>query len=314
MVRDGPAAPHPQSQVHLEDGRTVDLKVHQCRWSGRHAPNSLPAIIECYRERVVRAEIDIAVLADEDFLIAHDLDLSHCTDGSGRVDQTSRAHASTLHLRDNGGVSADRAVLLSEVVDAVAAEPFPTLLELDLKDWYPWPWRRVEELAQIVQPIKGRITFGGGADWNLRRLQHVDSSLRMGFTITDYLDWVPPNQKIDPLPGQWGKYGYLDAHPLSRERVGPTDEYLRDRLGGILRLVPGAREIHMRLLAVERLLEDGLDDLAAILHAQGMLLDVWTLDAGTPNWQSRLRRALAIGADVVTTNTPRELALAAASA
>jgi hypothetical protein len=197
------------------------------------------------------------------------------------------------------------------VAAAVAAEPFPTLLELDLKDWAPWPWPRVEELVRIVQPIKDRITFGGGADWNLRRLRQVDPTLRMGFTITDYLDWVPPNAKLDPLPGVWGAYGYLDAHPLSRTRMGPTRDYLRDRLGGILRLVPGAREIHIRLWAVERMLQDGLDDLADILHEQNMLLDVWTLDAGSPDWQARLARALSVGADVVTTNTPRELAQAA---
>jgi glycerophosphoryl diester phosphodiesterase len=108
-----------------------------------------------------------------------------------------------------------------------------------------------------------------------------------------------------------GAYGYLDAHPLARVRLEPTADYLRDRIGAIVRLVPGARDIHIRLLAVERMLEDGLTDLADLLHAQGMLLDVWTLNAGTPNWRERLFGALAAGADVITTETPRELARAA---
>jgi hypothetical protein len=203
-------------------------------------------------------------------------------------------------------------VVLSEVAAAIAREPYPTLLELDLKDWKPWPWPRVEELARLLQPIKDRITFGGGADWNLRRLHAVDSSLPMGFTITENLDWVPAHQRPGALPGVWGAYGYLDAHPLARARLGPTVDYLRDRLGAILRLVPGAHDIHIRLLAVERMLEDGLTDLPDLLHAQGMLLDVWTLNAGTPGWRERLVRALDAGVDVITTETPRELALAAA--
>ena len=303
--------PHPLSVICAHPGRQVQLKVHQCVWSGEHPANSLPAVLECYRARVARAEIDLAMLSDEDFLIAHDLELANMSDGQGRVDETTRSRAQRLHLAHHGAVTAERPVVLSDVVAAIAREPFPTLLELDLKDWKPWPWPRVEELARVLQPVKDRITFGGGADWNLRRLQTVDPSMPMGFTISDKLDWVPEEQRPGDLPGVRGAYGYLDAHPLARARLGPTSDYLRDRLGAILRLVPGARDIHIRLLAVERMLDDGLTDLPDLLHAQGMLLDVWTLDAGTPNWRARLARALAAGVDVITTETPRELAVAA---
>jgi hypothetical protein len=134
----------------------------------------------------------------------------------------------------------------------------------------------------------------------------------MGFTLTEYLDWVPDGQAPDPLPGVRGAYGYLDAHPLARQRLSATADYLRDRVGGLVRLVPGARDIHIRLLAVERMLDDGFADLAELMHGGGMLLDVWTLNAGTSGWQARLARALAAGADVVTSNTPRELARAVA--
>jgi glycerophosphoryl diester phosphodiesterase len=304
-------APHPESVVRGPGGRQVQLKAHMALWSGQHPPNSLPAIVECYRAHVARAEIDIAMLDDADFLVVHDLDLADSTNGSGRADQTTRRQAEQLRLLHAGGVSQERPPLLSEVVAAIVDEPFPTLLELDLKDWRPWPWPRVEELVQLVQPVKNRVIFGGGCDWNLRRLLRVDPTLGVGFTITEYLDWVPPGEKWDTYPGVLGAYGYLDAHPLARERNGPVPDYLRDRLGGILRLVPGARETHIRLYAVEHMLDDGLDDLAEFVHGLGLLLDVWTLDAGSPNWQARLGRALAAGADVITTNTPRTLAHAA---
>ena len=132
----------------------------------------------------------------------------------------------------------------------------------------------------------------------------------MGFTITQYLDWVPETARPDPLPGVRGAYGYLDAHPLARQRYGPTADYLRDRITGLLRLVPGIRDLHVRLLTVERMLDDGFSELAELVHTHGAQLDVWTLNAETPNWRERLERALAIGADVVTSSTPRELARA----
>ena len=38
------------------------------------------------------------------------------------------------------------------------------------------------------------------------------------------------------------------------------------------------------------MLADGLTDLAELVHAQGMLLDVWTLNAGTFDWRARPER------------------------
>ena len=65
--------PHPDSVLRYGvSGRQVQLKVHQCVWSGNSIPNSLAAIQDCYRARVAWAEIDIAMLADEDFLVVHD--------------------------------------------------------------------------------------------------------------------------------------------------------------------------------------------------------------------------------------------------
>ena len=298
--------PHPDSVIRTGPGLQVQLKVHQCVWSGNFPGNSLAAIRECYQAHVARAEIDIAMLADRDFLVVHDVDLATATNGTGLVGDTPLHVAERLHLAHAGRDTGEPVVLLSQVVEAIAAEPYPTLLELDLKDWRPWPWRRVEELAGLLAPVKDRITFGGGADWNLRRLHEVDSGLAMGFTITDYLDWLPPEAST----GVRNAYGYLDVHPLGRQRLSPTREYLRDRLGAILSLVPAARDIHVRLHAALQMVRDGLTDLAELLHARGMLLDVWTLNAGQPGWRERLAAAVAMGADVITTETPRELARA----
>ena len=167
-------------------------------------------------------------------------------------------------------------------------------------------------LARAIDPVRDRVIFNG-ADWNLRRLLRVDSSLPVGFDPATYLDGLPVGDADDSeLPR--GAYGYLDAHSLARQRITSVGDYLTDRLGGIARLVPGAREAHLRLLAFERMLDDGVQDAAELFHREGLKLDVWTLNAGTPGWRERLARALAAGVDVITTDTPQALAAAGQAA
>jgi len=302
--------PHPLSVLRAPDGRQVQLKAHGCVWSGQFPENSLAAVRDCLTAPVARAEIDFNLLRDGDFLVTHDTHLDAVTTGSGPVRLTTRLEAAQLHCRWRGRVWQDRPPLLSEVVDVMRTEASPTVMELDAKDVEPWPWARVEQLARLVEPVRDRVIFGGCADWNLRRLMYVDSGLRVGFTPTFYLDWVPPNVVPDELPGVVGAYGYRDAHPLARARMEPTSDYLWERMSAMMRLVPGASEMHIRLSLFEHMQSDGLGDTAHRMHRAGLRVDLWTLDAGTPDWQARLNNAVWAGADIITTNTPQEIARA----
>jgi hypothetical protein len=171
-----------------------------------------------------------------------------------------------------------------------------------MMDVDPIPLPRLRELAALVEPVQQRVVFNNVGDWNLRRLLRISPGLRMGCDPAGSID-------VEDSELPLGAYGYHDAHPLARERYTPTADYLSDRMGGILRLVPGCEEVHLRLSTFERMLADGFD-VVEMVHEHGMLLDVWTLDAGTHNWHERLRRAVAAGVDMVTTNTPRVLAQA----
>lgn len=195
-------AAHPDSIIRAGDGRVVPLKVHRCVWSGEYPENSLPAIAECLRAGVARAEIDVQPLRNGDFLVLHDERLEGTTTGSGPVDALTRREVRALRLVAAGAVTGERPPLLSEVVALLASVPGPTVLA---------------------------------------------------------------------------------------------------------RLVPGAFELHVRLELFERMLADGAA-VAEIAHRHGPRLDVWTLNAGTPRWRERLAGALATGADVITSDTPRALA------
>src|ERR1051326_128109 len=130
--------PDTLSVLRAPEGRQLQLKVHGCVWSGEFPENSLAAIRECLTAPVARAEIDINLLRDGDFLVTHDTQLDSATTGSGPVRLTTRQDAAQLQCRWHGKVWDERPPLLSEVADLVRTEASPTVLELDAKDVEPW--------------------------------------------------------------------------------------------------------------------------------------------------------------------------------
>jgi glycerophosphoryl diester phosphodiesterase len=293
-------APNPDSFFRVGN-RTVELKVHRCLWSGRYSENSPLAIAECASERVLRTEIDVRLLRDGESVVLHDDRFDRVTDASGLVREATAAEATRSRFKDGS-----HPLLFSEATELIAAHEYPRRIELDLKDLAPYTWPQAEALVRAVQPLKERAHFSCPADWNLRRLLMVDPTLLVSLNPHCYIDTELDDDVRLPI----GAYGYRDAHPLARERASTTAEYLRDRFGGIMRLVPGLSEAHLRVGMLERILDDGVADVAEIFHALGLKLDAWTLDADTPRWRERLARIVAAGVDIVTTNTARTLAAA----
>jgi glycerophosphoryl diester phosphodiesterase len=294
-------AANPDSFFQVGD-RTVELKVHRCLWSGTFSENSPLAIAECASERVLRTEIDVRATRDGEFVVLHDDRFDRVTDASGLVREASAVEATRSKFKDGS-----HPLLFSEAIELIAANEYPRSIELDLKDLAPYTRPQAEALARAAQPLKERGNFSTPADWNLRRLLAVDPTLRVSLNPHCYIDTELDDDTRLPM----GAYGYRDAHPLARQRVSTTADYLRDRFGGIMRLVPGVIEAHLRIGMLERILDDGVEDVAEIFHSLGLALDVWTLDAGTLRWRERFARVVAAGADIVTTNTPRALASAA---
>jgi glycerophosphoryl diester phosphodiesterase len=279
--------------------RTVELKVHRCLWSGRYSENSPLAIAECASEKVMRTEIDVRAVRGDEFVVLHDDRFDRVTDANGLVREATAVEATRPRFGDGS-----HPLLFSEAIELIAAEEYPRCIELDLKELTPYTWPQAEALARAVQPAKGRAHFSCPADWNLRRLLAVDSTLLVSLNPHCYIDTVMDDEVRLPA----GAYGYRDAHPLARRRASTTGDYLRDRFGGIMRLVPGISEAHLRVEMLERILDDGVADIAQVFHSLGLKLDVWTLDAETPRWRERLARIVAAGVDIVTTNTARALA------
>jgi glycerophosphoryl diester phosphodiesterase len=295
------SADYPTRRADAVGDRVAELKVHRCLWSGVYSENSPLAIEECAREGVVRAEIDVRLLRDGEFVVFHDDRFDRVTDAGGLVREATAAEATRARFKDGA-----HPLLFADAIALLAAHEFPKRIELDLKDQGPYSRPQTEKLAREVQAIKSRIHFSCPADWNLRRLLAVDPTLGVSLNPHCYIDTEDDPDARLPM----GAYGYRDAHPLARRRSSTTAEYLRDRFGGIMRLVPGVTEAHVRLAMFERMLDDGVADAADIFHDLGIKVDVWTLDADTPRWRERLARLVHAGVDIVTTNTARTFAAA----
>lgn len=288
-----PPAAHPDSLLTGPDGSSVWLKVHRCVWSGRFAANSLDAVRECHRAGVARAEVDLWLLADTDGIIDHD--------GRLRLHGRRQVRAGRAHRGDVLGMPLKtRPALLSELVEAVRREPYPTRIEIDIKDELPWPADRVDEILSRLAPIRERVTLAGCNDETLRRLAAADGRLSIGFNPALHLDWLALRRR-DELAGAAGPDGWLN-------RTGARS--VQGRLAVLRSLVPAADELHLRLEALERLIAEGGIDAVDELHAQGWAVDVWTLDAGTGRWRERMHAAVAAGVDMITTTSAPALARA----
>lgn len=289
----GPPAAHPDSLLVRPEGSHVWLKVHRCVWSGRFAANSLDGVRECHRARVARAEVDLWLLRDADGIIDHD--------GRLRLPGRRPVCAGRVRRGDVLGMPVEvRPALLSELVQVVGGESYPTRIEIDIKDDLPWPPERVDEILGLLAPIRERVTLAGCNDVTLRRLAAADGRLLIGFNPALHLDWVPRHRR-DELAGTAGPDGWLN-------RTGTQS--LAARLAVLRVLVPTADELHLRLEAFERLTLEGATDTVGQLHAHGWAVDVWTLDEGMTGWQDRMHAAVAAGVDMITTTTAPILARA----
>jgi glycerophosphoryl diester phosphodiesterase len=276
---------------------------------GAYPPNSLEAVRACLEGGAAHIEIDVAALADGDFLVVHDLDLGSQTTGSGLARACTVDEARRLRIKHRDGTVTETHVpLLSEVIALLVQYP-GAKLQVDLKDERPYENEEpILRLARLAKPAEGRVIASSMADWQLRKLRKFAPWLELGFDPGFYLAWWPP-EYVDPSlpPHRMGAYGYLDDHPLADSRIWPPDRYLAERADVLLRLVPGITTLYVYHGLLAKSLDDGFN-WAEACRAAGVTLDAWTMDIARPGIAERVRRLEEAGVDRFTTNTPRELA------
>lgn len=263
-------------------GHRCRLKWHRGR---RHADDIAfsPSRIEQGLAAGASVEIDLNPLACGGWAVLHDATLDRETTGTGPVSELGADELALLRLRANGGTPSDLPVAtLAGLSKALAGRIGEGgLLQLDLKVGVEaLTPDNVAGFATAVRPMAGQMILSGGDAAAVLRLAE-QSGVAVGF---------------DPCH---------EAASLELMR----DERFDSFVAGALAAVPGARIIYLDRHLVDFAEGRGVN-LVAPFRAAGREVDVYTYRDAGPDALDGIRRAVALGADQVTTDDPAAVAVA----
>jgi glycerophosphoryl diester phosphodiesterase len=281
---------------------------HMANRDHEHPPGTLPALRACFEAGARVIEIDISLLADNQFALLHGPLLEHETTGSGPIrDHTTEQVRELRHLYQ-GKVTGVAIGLLSEAIELLKQYPGSVELQLDLKPDVYLPDAALSRLVACLQPIKDRVRVTSPSDWALRRLRALDPDLPLGFDPLLYLEAdLGKNREPGIPPFRRGAYGYWDDHPLASRRWGSAADYLAARAEALYAQVPTGMIWYIHAWLLGKGLDDGFDWIA-YLHSYNAQVDAWTLDAHRPEHVALAQRLIAQGVDRITTNDAPALA------
>lgn len=281
---------------------------HMAALDGAPYPqNSLEAIRACLEADAAFVEIDVTPLRSDDYLLVHDDVLEHETSGVGQVGAATVEQVRGLKIRTRDGEATTyHPPLLSDVVALFGEYPNRTRLQIDYKSVLPMaddePLRR---FLRLIEPLGERVLVSSGADWHLRWLRRQAEWLDLGFDIGFYLDYRTEAGDPRQPPYKLGAYGYHDDHVLAAMKIVPAKQYLAERCDILLNTIREVSTWYVNYRLLVRCLDDGFD-MTALLHANGIRMDAWTMDVGKAS-HADILRLRDVGVDQFTTNTPGAL-------
>lgn len=268
---------------------------------------SISAVRNCLEDGAIAVEIDVLPIADNSFVLLHDLDLSETTNGVGNASTLSRRDFESLRYKVKGVITEEKIGFLDEVVALVNHNHTLEKLQLDLKPYTSLTPALIHELLSLLKTILDRIQITSVADWAVRALRSASPDLSLGFDPLLYLDVIdrePRSENVPPFRA--GAYGFLDDHPLSAYEWGSKKDYFAARADALFaQAVPGC-EWFIRAETLLAAHQSGFDWIA-FLHDRGSKVDAWTLD---PHGESIVmaQQLASFGIDEITTNEPLGLA------
>ncbi|GAC1363988.1 MAG: hypothetical protein NVSMB42_23740 [Herpetosiphon sp.] len=276
--------------------------IHHAANRGIHfPPSSFPGLKHCLDANARVIEVDIIPLLNGDFVLFHDENLEHGTDGQGPVVKLTAAEASRLHHVWNGAVTTTEVTLLSQLIETIRAYPALHELQLDLKPYLPLTDAILHNLLHLIEPVKRQIRITSEADWALRRLRALDSSVQLGFDPLNYLQLNrAAGWPVNVPPFRVGAFGYRDDHPLAARKWGSAADYLELRADVLAVQAPVDSMWFISASLLGAMLDDGFDWIRHI-HTRGQQVAAWTLDP-QPSRVTLARRLAASGVDRITTN------------
>lgn len=246
--------------------------------AGLWPENSLAAFAGALALGIDLLELDVHLSADDEIVVIHDPALERTTEGTGAVRSWEAAALRRLRLRGaDGALTDERVPVLDDVLALAGPAGAEILLELKGPSFsVRYARDRCEELEIVPGPL-----YDGLEERVLARLAAASMTERtnvMAFNpaVITRVRALAPSQRTTLLVGRSQVEG-------AGARAADTAEW--------------ARRLGVTHLGLAHALTDA--DVVARARARGLALTVWT-----PNDESELRRMLALGVDIITTDHP----------
>ncbi len=268
--------------------------------------NSLEAVRASLEAGAPWIEVDVHALKDGDYLILHDDNLDHTTSGTGKVSTTPSDTINDLYIKRGEEITPYRVPRLGELVKLFYTFGGNTRLQLDFKNFYPFPTDEpLIRFLKIIALIQERVLVSSPSDWQLRKLKRLAPDLRVGFDIMLHFDkrdpsWTYPDQAP---PFREGAYGYHDDYLLSSMNIWSVRDYLQDRAEMLVHQVPDTAALFISHRTLTHSLDDGFNWMDTA-HDYGIDIAVWTVDVDNPYSMGNARRLVAAGFTHFISNTP----------
>jgi glycerophosphoryl diester phosphodiesterase len=240
--------------------------------------NSLAAFAGALALGVDLLEFDVHQSADGEVVVIHDATLERTTEGTGPVCAQPATTLRRLRLRDRAGaLTEERVPSLDDVLGLAARAGAELLLEVKGP---AFSVRYGRDAAGRLEIVPGPV-YEGLEEHVLARLDNAGMRARttvMAFNpaVIERVRKLAPSQRTTLL--------------VSREQVARAASPATEAIAWAERL--GVTD-----LGLEHTLIDA--DVVTTAHAHGLCVGAWT-----PNDEPALRRLVALGVDVITTDHP----------
>ena len=263
-------------------------------------PGSFSALEKCLKNGIDWIEVDIIPLRGGDFVLLHDPKLENVSSGNGDAFERTAQDIQKLTYRMKNGVDQEYHLgTLSQTIQLMMESGNSSFLQLDLKPYAPLSIDVLKNLLSMIAPIREKIMISCVADWAIRLLRKMDSTLMLGFDPLLYLDiaGTEPRQEGIP-PFRLGAFGYLDDHPLAAQKWGKPDEYFALRAEALLYQVPKGTTWFINADLLCAALDAGFNWVETLKN-NGSKVDAWTIDIDRKKLAERL---IAEDIDFITSN------------
>jgi glycerophosphoryl diester phosphodiesterase len=279
---------------------------HAASYKAGLPPGSLSGLQVCLEADVAWVEVDIIPLKGGDFALLHDPQLAHICNQPGLVyEKTADEIIAMVYSSTDRYIGGSFLGTLSQAVELLNKQNGSSVLQLDLKPYMPLTSDVLDNLLNIIAPVKEQILVSSVADWAVRSLHYLDGQLALGFDPLLYLDVPGDSPRPDGVPPfRKGAYGYLDEHPLSIQRWGSEHDYFEKRAEALYLLAPQKATWYLNAELLNGALSSGFDWIA-FLQNRDCKVDAWTLDMDRIELAHRLAFS---GVDYLTTNQAQLLA------